>query len=243
MIRPAILAAALVLAAPLAAQAIPATQLLIRESTATVDYRWTAAPEAALEPALLRSLRAEAVADQAKFRAQAVSDAAEARRAGLPVRPYASSLRWTAAAETRPLLALRGESYSFTGGAHGNSGTSALIFDRAAKRRIGWQSLFTDAAKAEALIRPAFCKELDAQRAARRGSNAAQLADFNACPAFKDLAIIPTGGVDRVAFMTLVAAPYVAGPYAEGGYEVKLPLTPELVRLVRPAYRSAFVGG
>ena len=48
------------------------------------------------------------------------------------------------------------------------------------------------------------------------------------------------GRIDRIG---LLADPYVAGSYAEGTYEVTLPVTPAIVRAVKPAYRTAFATG
>ena len=38
----------------------------------------------------------------------------------------------------------------------------------------------------------------------------------------------------------MVVAPYAAGPYVEGDYEVTLPVTAKLLALVRPQYRKFF---
>jgi hypothetical protein len=38
----------------------------------------------------------------------------------------------------------------------------------------------------------------------------------------------------------LIAAAYLAGPYAEGEYDIVLPVPPQLVRLIKPQYRSSF---
>jgi len=66
--------------------------------------------------------------------------------------------------------------------------------------------------------------------------------DFDQCPKFSDLAIAPfdrnnNGTFDTIAF---IASPYTAGPYAEGEYEISLPVTSELIRGVRPEYRDSF---
>ena len=38
----------------------------------------------------------------------------------------------------------------------------------------------------------------------------------------------------------VLAGPYAAGPYAEGDYEFTLPVTPALLKAVKPEYRGAF---
>ena len=68
---------------------------------------------------------------------------------------------------------------------------------------------------------------------------------FDDCPALSDIAIIPTdkskdGRFDR---FLLVASPYVAGPYAEGTYEIELPVTPELIAALKGDYRPSFEVG
>ena len=44
---------------------------------------------------------------------------------------------------------------------------------------------------------------------------------------------------DRIGFLI---APYEAGPYAEGSYEVTLPVTPAVLAAVKPEWRGAFAG-
>jgi len=53
------------------------------------------------------------------------------------------------------------------------------------------------------------------------------------------------GSSDRKAFnrIGLLAAPYVAGSYAEGTYEVTLPVTPAVLQAVKPEYKAAFALG
>jgi hypothetical protein len=41
----------------------------------------------------------------------------------------------------------------------------------------------------------------------------------------------------------LIASPYVAGSYAEGQYEVTLPVTPKVLAAVKPEYKAAFALG
>lgn len=67
---------------------------------------------------------------------------------------------------------------------------------------------------------------------------------MNVCPPVKDLTILlgSTNGraIDRIG---LLADPYVAGSYAEGSYEVTLPVTRAIAGAVKPAYRAAFALG
>ena len=232
------------LVAPALAKApapVPASALLIRQATPEMAWRWRAAPELATQPALLRAMRAEAMAEVGKARAAAAADAASARKAGFPFRAYETINDWSLAADTQRLLALAGETYAYTGGAHGNTGFAARIWDKTAKRRIGIEALFTDWPRARKLLEPVFCKALaDEQARRRRGADGGS---FNECPKLSEQPVLPFAGLGQQAgqFRVLMG-PYVAGPYAEGSYLVTAPW-PEAVRpLVKPAYARDLFG-
>ena len=40
--------------------------------------------------------------------------------------------------------------------------------------------------------------------------------------------------------LMLAASPYVAGPYAEGSYEIELAVTPDLIAALKGEYRDSF---
>lgn len=221
---------------------IPAADLIIRQASPALDWRWRAAPEAALEPGLLRRMRAAALADAAKARAGAARDAAAARRAGIPVRAYETITDWSLAAETPRLLALAGQTYSFTGGAHGNTGYAIELWDRATNRPLAIDALFTDWPRARKLIEPEYCKALAAEQKTRRGG-ALLAGEFDKCPKLSEQPIVPWGGLGtRAPQFRVLLGPYVAGPYSEGSYLVTA-TWPEAVRtLVKPAYRDDLFG-
>jgi len=235
--------AAPVLAAPALSKprVVPASDLLIRQSTPELDWRWRVAPEAATAPLLLASMRSEALKAAATDRAAAASDAITAKKQGFPFRRHDRLSDWTLAADTQRLLALAGESYSFTGGAHGNTGYSARLWDKAAKRSIAFDALFSDWPRARKLLEPAFCKALLAEQTRRLGAR--PTADMNACPRLSEQPIVPFAGLAPLAtqFRVLVA-PYVAGSYAEGAYLVTMPWPDAVKPFIKPAYRGDFFG-
>jgi hypothetical protein len=53
--------------------------------------------------------------------------------------------------------------------------------------------------------------------------------------------MIPSGSagqpMDEIMFH---ADPYVAGPYAEGDYDITLPVAQAIIEALKPAYRSSF---
>jgi hypothetical protein len=65
---------------------------------------------------------------------------------------------------------------------------------------------------------------------------------FDECPNLDDIALIPMDKDDNGRFerLMLVASPYVAGSYAEGSYEIDLPVTPDLIAGLKSFYRNGF---
>ncbi|MCG2841716.1 DUF3298 and DUF4163 domain-containing protein [Sandaracinobacter sp. RS1-74] len=215
---------------------LPASDLLVRYESPALGFRWSLAPEAALEPRLVQDMRGEALAE----RGRQIRSADEAAAAAQPGdRKYQTewSERWEPEAETDLLLAFSTRQYSYTGGAHGNVMFRTVIWDRDAGRRIQFAELFQDANGALAALKPAFCKALDAERKDRRGG--VQLGgDYDKCPDFTAYPIVPQGEGEIGAIRVLVP-PYEAGPWAEGVYEIALDAA--LVRpFLAPRYAGAF---
>lgn len=230
---------ALLFAAPaMAAPAgIPASDLIIRQSSPQIDWRWRMAPEAATQPPLLAAMRKTALAAAAEAKSQAAADAAEATNAGFPFRRHEYIGDWSLAADTPRLLALAGESYAYTGGAHGNTTYAAKIRDKAARQDIAFSALFTDWAKARALLEPAYCAALAREQKARGGN------PDNNCPSLAEQPIVPWAGLARQASQfRVLLAPYAAGSYAEGSYLITLPWPEGIRPLVKPAFRDDLFG-
>ncbi|MBC7504714.1 MAG: DUF4163 domain-containing protein [Sandarakinorhabdus sp.] len=239
-----ILLIAVLLATPaLAAQprVTQASDLLIRQASPAIDWRWRAAPETAMQPALLSSMRGAALKAATKARTDAAVDAASAKKAGFPFRRHEAIADWSLAADTPHLLALVGETYSFTGGAHGNTGYAAKIWDKTAKRSIPVDALFSDWPRARALIMPAFCNALAAEQTRRLG--AAPTSEMNACPKIAEQPMVPWAGIgSRAAQLRVLVAPYVAGSYAEGSYLITFPWPDAVRALVKQGYRADLFG-
>jgi hypothetical protein len=231
MLRATLIAA--LLAAPALAAPIPASDLLIRDVTPQLSYRWRAAPEAATQPGLLKSLRSDALAELSKEKKDAARDAAEAKKSGFPFRRYETIADWTLAADTPRLLALSGLNYSFTGGAHGNTGYAAKIWDKQARKAIPFSALFSDWKKAQGLLSPAYCKALAEEQKVRGGN------PQNNCPKLADQQIVPWADLATTAqqFRVLIG-PYAAGSYAEGSYLITLAWPDGIEKLVKPAYKQ-----
>lgn len=179
-----------------------------------------------------RSLAAESRADQS-----------EATRGGFPYRPHASDTTWKVVTELPGWLSLSSEIYAYTGGAHGMSAFDSLVWDKQAGSAREPISFFSSEADLRQAIQRPFCNALDREREKRRGEPVRHGADdmFSDCinPLESTLILGSSSGrtFDRLG---ILIAPYAAGPYAEGTYEITLPVTDGVLQAVKPAYRHAF---
>ena len=217
-----------------------ARELLITQSDTALDWRWRTPPEAGLEPNLLRAMRGEALTEATKARQRARKDRTQAETAGFPFRKHDYWTDWTVAANTKRLLVLQGTSWQFTGGAHGNTGYAARLWDKQTGHTIPLEALFTDWPRARRLLEPAYCAALEQQRREKRGTTRL-MDDFETCPPLAEQFILPASApADRTASsVRILLAPYVAGPFAEGTYEINLPWPPGTAALVAPPWRGA----
>ena len=221
---------------PAAEPELPASDLLVRYESPALSFRWSLAPEAALEPALVRALRSDALATREKSRRDADADAKQMPRPGGRPLGYQWIERWTAEAETDLLLSLSSKLTSFTGGAHGNLSFGSALWDRSAERRIVFADLFSDPGAALAALRQPFCKALDEERLRRRAG--AKLEGYTDCPDLAPYPIVPVGMGSVMALRVLVP-PYEAGPWVEGPYEIML--SADLVKpYLLPRYAADF---
>lgn len=148
---------------------------------------------------------------------------------------------WALEGQTPRLISLVANTGAFTGGAHPNHTSSALLWERNARKEVKLDELFASAERFEGLVRPRFCELIDAERLKRREGETLE-GEFSRCPAFSELTIAPadTNGLGRFDSIQLIADPYIAGPYAEGSYEIAVPVSAELVAEVKPEYRTDF---
>ena len=207
-------------------------------------YAYPAA--AAAIPALKAQLDAKKDEGRRALVDEAKKGQAGAKESGFDYNPYDRSVDWTVVTEIPGWLSLLGNSYEFTGGAHGNSGSTALLWDKAAGRRREPVSLFTSAAAFNAALGPAYCAALNAERSKRREEKVdpASGDQFDKCVLPSEVTVL-LGSGDKAHFtrIGLIADPYVAGPYSEGNYEITLPVNPAVLKAVKPEYRSAFAVG
>lgn len=147
---------------------------------------------------------------------------------------------WAVVTDLPRFLSLSATFYAYTGGAHGNGAFDALVWDREAKVALDPKAMFRSAKALEDALTGPWCKALKAERKQRLGADYSDDSFFG-CPPIADLTVL-LGSSDKRAFnrIGLLAAPYVAGSYAEGAYEVTLPVTARVLDAVKPEYREAF---
>ena len=216
----------------------------VSEKTDLYEFHYSYSREAADIPDLHDWLEA----DLARTKAALISDAKEGREdakaSGYAFNAYTASSDWKVVTDLPGWLSLSTLVGSYSGGAHPNYGYDTILWDKAANIRRSAMDLFTSKAVLKAAVFKAFCAELQRQRAKKRGGEEPgdPEDDFNKCIDPTEQTVILGSkshkGFDRIGFLI---APYNAGPYAEGSYEVTLPVTAAVVAAAKPEYRAAFV--
>lgn len=193
--------------------------------TAWADVQLTLPPAIKAHPDLHARLYAEEVR---KLRQFAEGAQGELTEAGAPTdRPkYENTITLTAAGETPKLFSLKRTAFDYSGGAHPNTLSSGILWDKALKRQIGLADLFRKGADLTVLDQ-ALCSALNAAKRARVPDGPSLTFDSKpfACPRAATTPFVLTSGAasGKAAGLTFLIGPYQAGPYVEGGYEVAVP--------------------
>lgn len=219
--------------------------IVLDSETPILDWHVSWPAEVSAIPPLEQLIRGPAEKAQREYTKQAADDKAEREKQGFPwPGAYKYSVDVAIAGDTPRLLSLTRDWFEFTGGAHPNHGTEGILWDRKGWRAVKIGELFGNGDAAfSALVAADYCAALDRERKKRRGDEEPGEADdpFWSCPKFEELQIIPQAGKGG-AFTKLLfhADPYTAGPYAEGDYDIELPVTAAMIAALKPEYRSSF---
>lgn len=207
----------------------------------TFTYGWPA--DASREGKLKAYLEQDAKKARKEVAAEAQETRKEAQENDFPFRAHSLEVIWKTVTDLPRFLSLSANVYTYAGGAHPNSGFDALIWDREAERKLGPNELFESEAALEEAVSEPFCTKLNAQREKRRGLpiDAASEDIFDQCPKLAELTVL-LGSSNGKTFnrIGMQAAPYVAGAYAEGPYEITLPVTENVMQAVKSEYREYF---
>ena len=203
-------------------------------------YGWSA--EAAAIPQLVERFRKEMEKTESELKGGAEGDKASREKQGFDFHAYMSSTQYDTSGQSDRLLSLKIDVGSYEGGAHGNHGIGGLLWDRSAAKEIKDSDLFTEPANRDRLLTQRWCDALNKAREEKRGEPVGGGGMFDDCPKLDEIAIIPTDKDKngRFELLTLIASPYVAGPWVEGDYEIELPVTNDLIAGLRSDYRTSF---
>ncbi|MCI4589931.1 DUF4163 domain-containing protein [Sphingobium sp. BYY-5] len=208
-----------------------------------LEFSYSYPAQAAAVPFLVEKFGKERTSSKADALKMAKDDSASAKRSDYPFRPHSLETQWSVAADTPRFLSLQSQTYVYTGGAHGMTGYDAVLWDKARNRETSVKALMTTPAAFAAAIHDRFCAELDKQRAEKRGEPVVRSDDdFTKCIDPMEQVLVPTSQDGKlIDSMTFVIGPYSAGPYAEGSYEVALPVDTAMRNAIKTEYQDGFV--
>lgn len=219
--------------------AASASAFQVHDKTAVLDFRYQWPSQASAIPALRRQLIAQMHHDRSRYTRMAEVDRRERGDKEFPFFPYSFSRVLHFAGQSGRLVSFADERITFTGGAHGNPSTKALLWDRSLRDAVSFRGLFARSPKS--ILQPGYCKQLAAQRRQKTGTENV-FSIWEQCPDPLKQSVIPEdkdhdGRFDSI---NVTANPYEVGSYAEGYYIVMLPVTPALINALKPQYRSSF---
>lgn len=204
-------------------------------------YSWPA--EAAAEPGLVKFLQGQASAMKTSLENDANEDWTAAEGQEWTPRQHSGSEEWRVVADTPRFLSLSGHLATYSGGAHGMSGVSSIVWDREEEKAISGREMFNSPVALEQGLGKRLCDTLNAAREKRRGMPVEEGSTdmFDTCPGLDEASVL-VGSSNGTTFdrIAVYFGPYVAGPYAEGEYELDFDVTASVIDAVKPEYAEAF---
>lgn len=215
----------------------------VAEETDDFLFEFSYPAEAGRIPELADLLDNQLDQRRAELAAESAQARQGAREEGFPYNKHSYTSAWKLVAELPEWLSLSADIATYTGGAHGNYTVESLVWNKQAARAMDAKELFSSPAALEEAFGDRFCDGLNRERAKRRGGPVPEDSDdpFNQCPGIDELEVL-VGSSNGRTFnrLTLYAGPYVAGPYAEGAFEVNLPVNQAILAAVKPEHKAAF---
>ena len=221
----------------------PAKPFKASEKNAFLEFSYAYPAQAAAIPFLVEKFDKAMTAGKADALKMAQEDSKAAQQSGFPFHAHSLETEWTVSADTPRFLALQSQTYVFTGGAHGMTGYDSMLWDKRRSRETSVKAVMTSPVAFGAAIRDRFCAVLDRQRAEKRGAPVVRGDDeFTQCidPMEQVLTLTSKDG-KRIDGVTVIVGPYSAGPYAEGTYDVPLPVDAAMRNAIETEYQDAFV--
>lgn len=210
-----------------------------RSDLIAFSYSWPGAAEAL--PGLRRRLEQQMALDRTDATGHALSDRDGRRQNDIPFNPHDFSKSWAVLGEAPRLLSLAAQIYTFQGGAHGNTAYDDLLWDRMADASVSRAKVLPPALLVAVTGR--YCAALDRAREQKRGEPVTDRGSiFNDCPSIDEQVVAPadSDGNGRFDMLAVILAPYTAGPYVEGSYELELPIDAATLEAIPEAWRGEF---
>ena len=170
-----------------------------------------------------------AAGDRARYALKAVKQAT----------PYERRVVWTITAVTPRLISLRDAWFDDTGGAHPNHGSEVLLWDRMHNVPLLKSELFKPDLDT-AMLDNRLCRAVIQAKQARLGPSDPK---SWSCPKWLDAkaVLVPSARSYRIGGLMFLFDPYTIGAYAEGDYEVLIPLS-DFQAALAPAWAQDFSG-
>lgn len=230
------------LATPTPAPTPPPEARSVSEHDVLYEFDYAYPVQAAVIPELRKLLDDDLASERSELARESREERDAAKSAGFEYRPNSLGIDWKVVTDLPAWLSLSTFVSSYTGGAHPNYHFETLLWDKRARRQRDPLSLFASEKKLSAALRTDFCVALDRERIKRRGEQPEAGGLFWDCidPLGETLILGSSNGraFNRIG---ILVAPYGAGPYVEGHYEVTLPVTPAILAQVKPEFRNSFV--
>lgn len=207
------------------------------------QFAYSYPDQAARYPALREWLDARLEKTRGELESAARNDKAEAAKNDYPYRPHSNDTEWQVVTDLPGWLSLSAQTYTYSGGAHGMTNFDTLLWDKAAGKVREPTELFVSPAALRDAIQKPFCDALDRERAKRRGAPVKRDDgdSFNACiDPLESVVILGSKSGKTFDRLGVLVQPYAAGAYAEGTFEITLPITADVLRAVKPEFRGAF---
>jgi hypothetical protein len=231
-------------AAPMAvASPAPGVPRSVKESNERYEFEYAYPAAVGAIPALKTMLDADLDKQKAALIASAREQQAVSKKQGFDYIAVGNWTEWKVVTDLPTWLSLSADISSFEGGAHPNHGFDALLWDKRTNQRRDPTDLFTARAALSRVIGKDFCAALDKQRAEKRGApiDPKSQDEFDQCiDPVANTVILGSSNHQTFDRIGILVAPYEAGPYVEGDYEVTLPVTDAVLATVKPEYRSSF---
>lgn len=225
------------------ASASSAAAKAVSESTNAYEFDYAYPGAAAAIPQLAAWLESQMAEAKASLQSEAEDGKSDAEAGGYPFNPHSYSMEWKVVADLPGWLSLSGDFATYSGGAHGMYGMDSLVWQKDPGKRLRPIELFRTPTALTAALSPRLCDALNAERAERRGEPVSVGSDdmFDKCVGV-DEATVLLGSSNGRTFDRLAVwfGPYVAGPYAEGAFELDFPVDKAVLAAVKPEYRDAF---